>query len=258
MRSGKECRGDRSRTTFGRSLLRAFPTVSTPEEWACDASGMCCVRTRKLDPLVVATCVAASQAPSSGAFEGLLVRLPPTPCGFGVPGKPDVTSEIIVRLKPDTTYADVAHATSETSKIRRGKSRDRMSQLALRARDLVAGPRLETVQHGDHIAIVEANDHVVVRRLQRQPMTRAAEDSRPSNIIRDIRGARERLPARFPPARIGRGGDGSVRHGAKHRAIGLTAHDQIAGLEAQEGVDLAALRSFEDHRLDVAEIFRWC
>jgi hypothetical protein len=50
------------------------------------------MRTRKLDPLVVATCVAASQTPSSGVFEGLLVRL-----------KPDTTPESIVRLKPDTT-----------------------------------------------------------------------------------------------------------------------------------------------------------
>src|SRR6478672_8665701 len=116
--------------------------VSTAGEWADDARGMCCARTRKLDPLVVATCVAASQTPSLGVFEGLLVRLPPTPCGFGVPGKPDGTSETsvrlnpdtthesIVRLKPDTTYADVAHATSETTKVRRGKSRDRMSAVS--------------------------------------------------------------------------------------------------------------------------------
>jgi len=95
--------------------------VSTAGEWADDARGMCCARTRKLDPLVVATCVAASQTPSLGVFEGLLVRLPPTQ---------DTTHESIVRLKPDTTYADVAHATSENTKIRRGKSRDRMSAVS--------------------------------------------------------------------------------------------------------------------------------
>jgi len=114
-----ECCGERSRTTSGRTLIRAFPAVSTAAEWAYAATGRCCVRTRKLDPLVVATCVAASQTPSSGEFEGLLVRLPPTPGGFGVPGN------------RDTTCADVAHATSETTKIRRGKSRDRMSAVSL-------------------------------------------------------------------------------------------------------------------------------
>jgi hypothetical protein len=95
--------------------------VSTAGEWADDARGMCCARTRKLDPLVVATCVAASQTPSLGVFEGLLVRLPPTQ---------DTTHESIVRRNPDTTYADVAHATSETTKIRRGRSRDRMSAVS--------------------------------------------------------------------------------------------------------------------------------
>lgn len=120
MSSGRECCGERSRTTSGRSLVGAFPTVSSAAEWAYDASGVCCVRTRKLDPLVVATCVAASQTPSSGVCEELVVRL-----------KPATMSEIVVRLQPDTTYADVANATREIAKNRPAKSRDRMSAVSL-------------------------------------------------------------------------------------------------------------------------------
>jgi hypothetical protein len=130
MRSGMECCGDRSLTTSERSLTRAFRTDSTAAAWAQDATRTCCVRTRKLDPHVVATCVAASQTPSSGVFDGLLVRLPPPSCGFGVPGKAE-TSETVVRLKPDTTYADVANAAKEMTRIRRGSSRYGMSAISL-------------------------------------------------------------------------------------------------------------------------------
>jgi hypothetical protein len=86
---------------------------------------MCCVRIRKVDPLV-ATRVAASQTPSSGVFEGLVRLKPATTSATLARLKVDTTSEIIVRLKPDTTYADVTSATSEISKIRRGKTRDGM------------------------------------------------------------------------------------------------------------------------------------
>ena len=103
---------------------------------------------------------------------------------------------------PDTTYVEIARMDSKT---RRRTTREARDTLATGPRDLVAGACFEAVQYRNHVAIFESDDHVVVWRLQRQPVTRPAKQPRSANIIWHVGRAGDVLPSWPSRASVGRG-----------------------------------------------------